>query len=529
MKRIPTTLITGIVLAATLMTVYLVEFPHIIYFHEQHHLFLFSWDYVTHMAHYRNTWFYPLTEFVVQFGRYTWLGAAAWTLILVSIYWMLHRAWHLLSGMRDALHLTAIVPVWLFFKTVNVDIFPTDVMRWWAGSVAVLIVALAVGRLLPWNRKRLRESESADESADDKPEQKPAAHKHRPMWLLVLSLLPLLYMICAYQVWITHGTQNFPDGKVRHLTREERLKVIESERMMILTEQAVKVHNWEEVLRRCDEWGQLSRRNHLMSYFRAIALAQTNQMYDHILDQPQTFGVESLFFPWKGDKNQAEYGHYVFEHMGQINEAQRWLFEAFVGWGETAPLLRQMARYNIAMQRPAVADKFIGKLEKSLFYRGEAARLRSYLEADSVPGLRTPLRDASQSPARWTNVQNVVAEAKYVLGYDPDNTVAQQYLMTGLLLANNLGAFMHNLPIVCPPSKSLPRLFEQALCMWRVYAGPESIARMGYTISPEVEQQFRDYMMQENRGQAAQFTPEMRRTYWYYVRHINPQGAQINV
>jgi pyruvate-formate lyase len=65
--------------------------------------------------------------------------------------------------------------------------------------------------------------------------------------------------------------------------------------------------------------------------------------------------------------------------------------------------------------------------------------------------------------------------------------------------------------------------------MWRVYAGAEAIDRMGYVIEPEVEQSFRDYMMQENRGKAAQFTPEMRRTYWYYVRHINPDGAQVNV
>ncbi len=512
------------------MTAYIVEFPHIIYFLEQHHLFLYTWDYVAHMAHYRNTWLYPLTEFVAQFGRYTWLGAAVWTLVLLSIYWMLHRSWHLLTGHRDALHLTALAPVILFFQTVNVDIFPTSVMRWWCISLVVWVLSAALGRWLPWRRKA--QAAAADPEADEEQPHHEAKPQKAGKWpLIVAAVMPLIFSIASYQVWITHGTQVLRDGTVRHLTREDRQKVIQSEGMMILTEQAVKVHDWQRTLELCDQWGKLSRANHLMSYFRAIALAQTNQMYDHILDQPQTFGVNALFFPWNGDKNQAEYGHYVFEHLGQINEAQRWLFEAFVGWGETAPLLRQMARYNIAMQRPAVAEKFIGKLEKSLFYRGEARRLRAQLAADTVEGLRTPLRNAPQTPARWTNVKNVVAEAKYVLTYDPENPIAQQYLMTGLLLANNLGAFIHNLPIVCPPQpgQQLPRLFQEALCMWRVYAGAEAIDRMGYVIAPEVEQSFRDYMMQENRGQAAQFTPEMRRTYWYYVRHINPDGAQVNV
>lgn len=39
-----------------------------------------------------------------------------------------------------------------------------------------------------------------------------------------------------------------------------------------------------------------------------------------------------------------------------------------VVWGETAPHLLNLARYNLAVQRPQVAQRFINVLKQSLFY-----------------------------------------------------------------------------------------------------------------------------------------------------------------
>ncbi|MDE7388458.1 MAG: hypothetical protein K2M97_04315, partial [Muribaculaceae bacterium] len=237
------------------------------------------------------------------------------------------------------------------------------------------------------------------------------------------------------------------------------------------------------------------------------------------------FGIRSLFFPWLGAKNQAEYGHYVFQDLGHLTEAQRWVFEAMVGWTETAPLLNYLVEYNIAMGRPRVADKFLVMLEQTLFYRDRARYLRSCLEQGQVPGLRWALADAPSEPARWNNMLNVGGEASFILTHDPDNEMARQYLMTGMLLVNNPEAVFRTLERIYPADEhpELPRIVQEALLMYRLSYGHAAINSLGYNISEENEKRFRDYMTESAKGKKARYTPDQRRSYWYYVEHVFPK------
>lgn len=97
-----------------------------------------------------------------------------------------------------------------------------------------------------------------------------------------------------------------------------------------------------------------------------MALYHTGQLLDHLLDYPLNMGVKALYFPWNSDSRESEYGHFLYEDLGYINEAQRWEFEAMVVWGETAPHLLNLARYNVVNKRPEVARRFINLLKQSL-------------------------------------------------------------------------------------------------------------------------------------------------------------------
>lgn len=46
---------------------------------------------------------------------------------------------------------------------------------------------------------------------------------------------------------------------------------------------------------------------------------------------------------------------------------------------------------------------------------------------------------------------------------------------------------------------------------------------MGYNISPETEQRFGRYMNESQKGNKGTYTPEMKRSYWYYVQFILPK------
>ena len=61
-----------------------------------------------------------------------------------------------------------------------------------------------------------------------------------------------------------------------------------------------------------------------MEYFCNMALYHTGRMPYDLLKYPQNYGINSLFLPWVSDPRQSRYGHYLYEQLGYINEAQRW-------------------------------------------------------------------------------------------------------------------------------------------------------------------------------------------------------------
>ncbi|MDE5900128.1 MAG: hypothetical protein K2H33_02085 [Muribaculaceae bacterium] len=485
--------IVGAMLFAAFFCCYYFVAPHILYFQEQHHLFLWSADYWRNMAHLRGP-LYPLMAFVVQFCYYPALGAAVWSLLLVLVYFMLQSVVYRLSGYRDLFQITTLVPVYLCSSMLTIDAYPMEPVRWFVWIFAIWALAMIFGgRRLPWVRRRMESREPG-----------------RRCWAWLSPLLAVVCLGAGYQAFV-----------------KERVAgpIHEAERTMIETEQSVRARRWADVLERTDAWAATGHKNHLMSYFRALALYHTGGLFDHLLDYPQTFGIRSLFFPWRGDKNQAEYGHYVYQDLGHINEAHRWVFEAMVGWGETAPLLNYMVEYNIAMGRPVVADKFLCKLEQSTFYGRRAEFLRGCLADGKVPGLRYAMEGVSPDPVRWNNVINIGGETKFILLKDPENEMARQYLLMSMLLVGNGDAAVRTLIEHYPVAENrvLPRLVQEALVMYRMSMGMDAINSLGYEISPEVENRFREYMVENAKGANARFNIGQRRSYWYYVQHILPR------
>ncbi len=500
--------IVGTILFAAFFCGYYYLAPHVLYFQEQHHLFLWSADYWSRMAHLRG-WAYPLMSFMVQFSYYPALGAAAWALLLTAIYFMLQSIVFRLTGLRDLLQISAIVPVYLFTTVISIDVYPVAPIKWGVWIFVIWVIAMLIGRYLPWTRRR-KPAPAADTQADGH-EGAPAGKRSASVTMLWLSpVMAIMYVAAGYQFIV----KDMVTGPIH-----------EAERTMLTTEKAVREGRWHDVVDLTNAWAATGRKNHLMSYFRSLGLYHTGALYDHLFDYPQTFGMRSLFFPWRGDKNQAEYGHYVYQDLGHINAAHRWVFEALVGWNETAPLLNYLIQYNIAMGRPAVADKFLCKLEQSTFYRSRAAWLRECLANGEVPGLQYAMADAPAEPARWDNVINIGGETRFLLNYAPDNDMARQYLILSMMLVGNRDAVLRNLVSLYPASENqeLPRVLQEALLLYRMSLGHDAINALGYNISKENEDRFRAYMVENAKGDKAQFSPDMRRSYWYYVQHILPK------
>ncbi len=507
--------IVAALIAVVFLAVYLGPYEYVSYFYEQHHLFRYTWAYVQETVHQFGIW-YLLTEFVVQFGYYTWLLAIIWAALGVLTYLMATDVIRRLTGLRDWLQLGAIPAVYMLFGAGSVDQFPVAVIKTFVITLFVWIVARIIVRFVPFFSKRYENSLKSQSGAWWKP-------------LVVGVVCVCAYIGIGYNISTAPMSVQLPSGNMRELSREDRKHQRETERIMVEAERAVKAKDWDKAYEICENYAKQGERNHLMSYFRSMALYHQGKLLTNLLDYPQTFGVNSLFFSWKADRNRAEFGGYVYEQLGAVNAANHWAFEALVGWGETATHLTNLARYSVANGKMAQARKFIAPLKHTLFYRGRARELEKMVETGVVPDLKNSLADTPQIPARWDNVINLGADLRYILLSDPDNEMAREYIVAHFLLANSLGVFYSNLKDFWPMPEEgyLPPMVEQGLALVRLQIGEAQFAADGYRISPKTEEMFRSFMTELRKGDQAHYSPELRRTYWYYVQKVSPYGKEL--
>ena len=470
---------------------YLVPLANVLRYHEQHHLFRFTADYFRQTLSEEGLLRYA-TNFVVQFFFHPWLGAMVMatllTLVFVGVEGMLKR---LLFGRALPLCLGLVPVLWLLFYTET-----TAHDLCWVVLSAVLIgggwllVAL-LSRFTSW-LPLFRV-------------QKPWSTKAQVISLLLTGMTAL-----------SVGYVGF----VKHYPAKEGI--------LLQTVFHARQGDWPAVLRYTQRYLDAGKTNPLIAYFHTMALYHTGQLPARLFDYPASLGVQTLYFPWRGNASEAEFGGMLFEQLGLLNEALHWETEALVVDGPTAPHLVNLARYNIVLGKPRVAQVFIEQLKHTLFYRGQAKQLEQQLSAGRVPHLRDALRGAEREGVRFTNVQNLGPELQYLLQHDPHNRMAFDYLMAQLLLSNHVSLFAQQLPrIRAFHVAALPSCYEEALLIYQMGVDKATFARCGSTVSPDTRARFARYMQLTEQGNQPLLQQEFGRTYWYYLNYLSPYGHQV--
>lgn len=491
---------------------------YIPYYHEQHHLFLFTQTYLNSHLSAPGQLLDYLTDFCIQFFYLPHTGKG-WFAFLLSLPYILNvTICHKLTRKHD-LFLLALVPsLWLLLQYLSVDFSITHMI----GLDFCLLVYMGIS-LVTSNRLKL---------------------------ILFIPATIILYGICGWiyptvslgvilipvlsALWVTRHIIN---NKYRLAINLLSLFVYAGgtfyffifsynmrERLIIEAEIHLKAGQWEQVMDCCQRYrGQ----NQLILYFNNMALFHTGKMPYHLFDYPQTMGVQSLYLPWKSDSRQTEYGHYIYEQLGYINEAHRWAFEAMTVFGETAPNLINLIRYNIVNRRPKVAMRFIRKLKHSLFYREQAEELEKHLFSGELPGLQAIPYDNTEK-VRFANILNIGPELSYLCDKDPINRMAFEYLMSDLLLSNQLVRFAENLKRIRAFSyPELPGIYEEALYIYRLGVNEETFNKTGFRISPTTEERFKAYYSLYQKKDMQELRKLFGNTYWYYLNFLSPYGNKV--
>ncbi|NLY24456.1 MAG: hypothetical protein GX042_05515 [Bacteroidales bacterium] len=463
---------------------------HVIFYHEQHQLFLFSSNYFQQTLQTEGVPGY-ITNFVIQFFYIHQLGSAILALILGSVYLLLNQVIRTITGRDDLLQVAVIPSLFLFFYTMPVD----NSLKL---PVAVFVILLLLNILILISKRLFKRKKYI---------HIPPLLNNR---LSVAVTVVLLFSYAGYGYY--------------HFMKSYNV----SEHIMVKAEQHARSGNWEKVLEYTGNYLGRGRSNQLISYFHNLALYHKGELPYRLFDHPQALGVESLYFPWNSDSRESEYGYMLYEKLGYINEAHRWEFEAMVVWGETAPHLMNLARYNLVNGRPLVAQRFINILKQSLFYRDEATKMEEGSD-EIMPSLpHNSLKNVVDSPARFANVLNIGPELQHLLEKDPTNQMAFEYLMSQLLLSNHVERFAKSLRYIRNFSyTALPATYEEALYIYQLGVSSEEFAEIGFTVSDETKRRFARYYELVQANETDKLNSEFGSSYWYYLNYISPYGNKV--
>jgi len=492
----------------------------ILYYKEQHSLFLYSSTYFDSIVASKGLFTY-FSHFITQFFHYPLLGSFLLATIYMGIYHFTTAIVKKITHDNDPLKIPAFLVIYLLLQVTTVDVaFETPLKFFFVSLGFLLALSFLKGKIMRIGILVLFIVLSYFISFQTNS---------------ILALTVFLSILSTYgykkiglssnlKPWISLGLI-IALTSFSYLSLPKRIN--EKEKIMVEIQKQVNEKNWEAVLNQTTPYIKQQKPNQLINYFHNLALAHTNRLESDLFQVPQSFGLLGLYLPWKSDSRESEFGHYFYEAIGHINEATRWDFEAMVVWGETAPILTRLIRYNILNHRPLIAQRFINVLKQSLYYRDEAGFYQKHLNASHFDTL-IPFEHSIESHTHFSHMVHVSNEILFVANQDPMNRIAVDYLLSSYLLSNQVEKFVQNISRLAVFNvKTLSTTYQEVLFIYQLQKGKIKSLPFEQAIGPNIEKRFKRYYYLYKSGNLKQLKKEFQNTYWYYLHFISPYGNKI--
>ena len=251
-----------------------------------------------------------------------------------------------------------------------------------------------------------------------------------------------------------------------------------------------------------------------------LALAKTGRMGDHQFDYFQN-GPDGLLpefiRAFTGPVSTGE----IYWHLGMVNTAQRFAFEAqeaIPDFQKSARCYKRLVETNIVNGDLDVTRKYLSTLENATFYRRWARETRALLDAGTIFENRPELARAKALRLKEHDFLFSDTEMDSMLGLlfveNAGNDLALRYLLSWCLLKKDLDRFAEVITLLQAPE--MPKSYQEALLLRWVLTHPDFQGIPSY-LSPAHVQRISQFI-----GDARADAPEetMRRkygdTYWFY-------------
>jgi hypothetical protein len=257
------------------------------------------------------------------------------------------------------------------------------------------------------------------------------------------------------------------------------------------------------------------------------ALYHTGRLASDMFLYPQLAGVEALILPNNlSNVYPLDKCDILFE-LGNVSEAQHWVFESFAVRGYSPWNLQRLALISLVKGNDQVVIKCLNKLDKSLQFRKWASHYREYLSDKSLLDKDTVLKKIRLAITKSDFIikpDQPSANLEALLKSNINNKMAFEYLMAYYLLnleLNPLIKCMQYLPVY--GYKKIPRHYEEAILAYLSLGGKDWNNLAGFNISSKSKRDFADLtniVISYRNDKAAAYSAIMYKyngTFWTYL------------
>lgn len=251
-----------------------------------------------------------------------------------------------------------------------------------------------------------------------------------------------------------------------------------------------------------------------------LALAMTNQLGERAFEFYQR-GSQGLLPPFERNYATTQLTGEIYFHLGLVNTAQRLAFEAMEAisnYNKSGRALKRLVETNMINGQYKVAEKYIKILEKTIFYRRWAERMRAMLgdekaiNAHPLYGTLRQYRLQEDFLFSDTELDKICGQ---LFMHNHQNQMAAQYLLMMPLLDKDVPRFMQYAQYVQSQVRYNPRSCQEAIAfgfMQQRQQPPQGL------ISPLILQQLNDFSrIYSAGGKSAPGLEQFRNSVWYYL------------
>ena len=289
-------------------------------------------------------------------------------------------------------------------------------------------------------------------------------------------------------------------------------------------DRAVEHGDWDEVLKVADELEQWSREEF---FYVSLALASKGELGEKLFNYP-VWGIGCLYLPRGLEYHVSVVGSEFYYRLKIPNEALHWTLQAAIAspMGINFRTLKRLVDLNIQKGDQRLADKYLSVMEQTMLNGKWIRNRRALMQASQTERVLPDDRiDFFIGGRPFLSDMARVLDA----GRSPEMTL--DYILCGLLLNKDLSKFCqlfaHFYRVT--DGKKIPKAYEEAILMALSMGNPDLSS---YTISPDRRRAFADYTALlrhagKSKKDAAEIMKGFKDSWWYYYHFIEPKDMDL--